>query len=127
MAIAYTFINPDQPYTGGNNKGVSIYAYNPYLEAGFDTNVFYEVAKVNTNGKTVINDVGVRTNCMSCHALANFNPGNAVATGPGYIADTYIDMEGARFNKVLKLDFLWSIQGNIIEGGSVRATPRPIK
>jgi hypothetical protein len=118
MSIAYTFINPDQPFTGGNNIGTSIYAFNPYLEAGFSRGVFYQTATVITNGKTITNDVGVRTNCMSCHALANFNPGNSVPTGPGYMADTYIDMEGKRFAKVLKLDFLWSIAGNIISDGS---------
>ncbi|MBS1903710.1 MAG: hypothetical protein JSS75_08415 [Bacteroidetes bacterium] len=115
MAVAYTFIDPNQPYTNGNNIGTSIYTFNPYLEAGFDTSVFYEKAIVMTKGKPIVNDVGVHTNCMSCHALANFNPGNLVPTGPGYMADTYIDMDGKRFKGVLKLDFLWSIQGNIIE------------
>jgi len=124
MTVAYTFIEPDQPYAGGNNVGTSIYAFNPYLEAGFGTSTFYEIAKVQTNGKTVVNNVGVRTNCMSCHALANFNPGNAVPTGPGYIGNTYIDMEGARFKGVLKLDFLWSIQGNIIEDSTATASKK---
>ena len=114
MAIGYTFINPDQPFTGGNNKGTSIYAFNPYLEAGFDPSVFYQVAQVITNGKTVVNDVGVRTNCMSCHALANFAP-SSVATAPGYMADTYIDMNGTRFKGTLKVDFLWSIPVNVIQ------------
>lgn len=118
MAIAYTFINPNQPFTGGNNVGTSIYAYNPYLEAGFDEGTFYEPATVLTAGQMVVNNVGVRTNCMSCHALANFAPTTG-PSGPGYMGDTYIDMNGSRFKGVLQLDFLWSIQGNIIEDTAI--------
>jgi hypothetical protein len=111
MSIAYTFITPDQPLTGGNNVGKSLYAFNPYLEARFSPATFYDVATVVTNGKTITNKVGVQTNCMSCHALANFNP-NQIPTGPGYMANTYIDMQGARFNGVLKTDFSWAIPDN---------------
>jgi hypothetical protein len=116
MAPAYTFILPDQPFTGGNNIGTSIYAYNPYLEAGFDESVFSPpAATVITNGKSIINNVGVRTNCMSCHAHANFNPGNIMPNAPEYIGDTYIDMNDPKFKGTIKVDFLWSIPNNIIE------------
>lgn len=113
MSQAYTFIYPDQPLTGGNNVGTSIYAYNPYLEAGFDPAVLSDPAVVITNGKKIVNNYGVLTNCMSCHAQANYAP-STVTNGPGYLGDTYIDMNGSQFKGVLQLDFAWSIQGNLI-------------
>lgn len=113
MSQAYTFINPNQPLTGGNNIGTSIYAFNPYLEAGFDPGVLGNSAIVITNGKKVVNNYGVLTNCMSCHANANYAPAS-VTTGPGYLGDTYIDMNSPAYKGTLKLDFAWSIQGNLI-------------
>jgi hypothetical protein len=112
MAIAYTFINPDQPLRGGNNVGTSIYTYNPYLEAGFGNSTFDQVAVVMTGGKKVVNNVGVRTNCMSCHGQANWGGNNPPATSLGYIADTYISMSDPGFKGTMQIDFLWSIQGN---------------
>jgi hypothetical protein len=111
MAIAYTFITPNQPLIGGNNKGTSIYAYNPYLEAGFDSTTFQRAAMVMTNGRLVVNKFGVQTNCMSCHALAAFPSANT-----DYMADAYVSLNDPYFKKKLKIDFLWSIQGNLIEG-----------
>jgi len=122
MSVGYTFITPDQPITGGDNIGMSAYAYNPYLEAQFGPETFYDTAKVLTHGKQIVNNVGIRTNCMSCHALANYSP---TSISPGYMADTYIDIEGVRFKGVLKLDFLWSIQGNIIEDRSETSMKKP--
>lgn len=113
MSQAYTFINPNQPLTGGNNIGTSIYAFNPYLEAGFDPSVLGNSAIVVTNGQKVVNNYGVLTNCMTCHANANFAPAS-VTTGPGYLGDTYIDLNSPTFKGTLKLDFAWSIQGNLI-------------
>ncbi|QHV99666.1 hypothetical protein [Spirosoma endbachense] len=112
MAIAYTFINPNQPLVGGNNIGTSIYAYNPYLEAGFDESTFFREAKVMTNGKLVVNNVGVQTNCMSCHALAAFFSGEG-SQEDDYIADTYLSMKDPYFTGKLKVDFLWSIRDNV--------------
>lgn len=111
MSYAYTFLYPNQPYVGGDNKGTSIYAYNPYLEAGFAVNNPLAPAYVMTNGVNINNSSGVRTNCMTCHANANY-PGTAGT--PGYMGDTYIDLRGADFKNTLQLDFAWSIQGNLI-------------
>src|ERR1017187_35440 len=111
MAIAYSFTTPNQPYTGGNKEGKSIYAFNPFLEAPFDTSVFYTPGLV---GPTV-NRVGCQTNCMSCHAIATFQPNmsdNALINSGNYIPNTYIDMvKDSNFKNTLQLDFLWSIRG----------------
>ncbi|RYZ19278.1 MAG: hypothetical protein EOO16_20355 [Chitinophagaceae bacterium] len=114
MSMAYTFLLPNQPFTGGNNSGTSIYSYNPYLEAGFDSSVLSNVptSVVITNGQAVTNVVGVRSNCMSCHAQANYNQN--VATAPNYTGDTYIDMDGKAFRNTLKLDFLWSLTDTLV-------------
>ncbi len=112
MTMAYTFINPDQPYTGGKNIGTPLFAFNPYLEAGFDAATFADAmgrkSEVVTKRGIIQTDMGVRTNCMSCHGQSNYNPKN-LATGLGYIGDRYIDMADPRFKGTLQLDFLWSL------------------
>jgi len=109
MAISYQMIHPVQPLVGGNNKGKSIYVFNPYLEAPFSSSTFSEPARVVTNGIVVVNNVGIRTNCMSCHAQASFTPLRSKIQNPGYIADTYVDMGSPKFKGNLRTDFLWSI------------------
>ncbi|CAM1369799.1 hypothetical protein [Tenacibaculum xiamenense] len=107
MALAYNMISPAQPYSGGSNaitdkepKKESIYAFNPYLEAGFNADTFDVSASSqnpnNSGGNDTIrkyynegyqkvgairlsekvyeggklNRVGIETNCMSCHGQA---------------------------------------------------------
>lgn len=106
-ASAYSMVNPPQPDTGGKNEGDSIYAYNPWLEAGFSSFALPASKPKGTN------DVGIQTNCMSCHLQANypepkfppgFNPPN-----PFYTGDRYISLDDPEFNGKLQVDFLWSI------------------
>jgi hypothetical protein len=113
MAIAYQMLTPAQPLTGGNNRGTSIYVYNPYLEAPFSPSTFDQKAEVVTNGVVVVNNVGMRTNCMSCHGQANYNP-QKLKTGLGYVGDTYVDMNAPGFKGTLKVDFLWSINDDAV-------------
>ena len=54
----------------------------------------------------VTNNVGMRTNCMSCHIQANFPNGK---TDPNYLGNTYVDYNSPKFRGVLKTDFLWSV------------------
>lgn len=110
-APAYSMLYPPQPNTGGKNEGNSVYAYNPWLEAGFSKSVLPDSIPGTYNGKPVQNNVGIQTNCMSCHAQANFSPQN-LPTAPNYTGDRYIDLNSPQFNGTLKVDFLWSIPGN---------------
>jgi hypothetical protein len=114
MSYAYTFIYPNQPYVGGTNVGRSIYAYNPYLEASFSYGLVDSALTlqgvVMTDGKRVLNNSGVRTNCMTCHAHADY----PVPGAPDYQGDTYVSMDDTIFNKKLKVDFAWSIPFNLI-------------
>ncbi len=121
MAIGYTFTMPNQPLTGGNKNGTPVIAFNPYLESGFGVNVFYEPGRViEKGGKLILNRVGCQTGCMSCHALATFDKSQPVNPAlqlqpSNYIPDTYIDMvTDSNFTNRLQLDFLWSIQSNLI-------------
>lgn len=119
MAIAYQMIDPVQPFAGGKSVGRSIYAFNPYLEAGFDSTTFWnashlkEPSRVLTNSVWVNNNVGVRTNCMSCHAQASFTSLEAIKLKKmlplGYLGNTYVDMGSPKFRNRLRTDFLWSI------------------
>ncbi|GAB2861580.1 hypothetical protein [Hymenobacter ruber] len=119
MAIAYQMVDPVQPFAGGKSVGQSVYVFNPYLEAGFGPKTFWnpghfqEPSIVLTKGLVVKNDVGVRTNCMSCHAQASFTSIaeiNAKKKLPlGYLGNTYVDMGSPKFKGRLKTDFLWSI------------------
>ena len=111
MATAYQMVIPAQPETGGESKGQVLYAFNPYLEAGFTPNVFELNAVVQDGSTQIENNVGVRTNCMSCHILANFDPEQYQTVI--YSGDQYIDMRSNIFDGRLTLDFAWSIQGNI--------------
>ena len=117
MAIAYNMVQKAQPNTGGSNSDVtSVYAYNPYLEAGFAKGVFtngnklvsdaYGADYAKIDGK--LNDWGMQTNCMSCHMQATIENGV-------YIADQYVDMEAPYFKSKVTLDFSWSIQKNQID------------
>jgi hypothetical protein len=107
---------PPQPTSGGSNTGETVYCYNPYLEAPFSPPVLPDSQPGDTRlkGKTVktANNVGVQTNCMSCHEQANYNPSN-VATAPQYSGARYVDLNDPAFKGVLKVDFLWSIPGNV--------------
>ena len=108
MAIAYATESPSQPYIGGSNVGESLYAYNPWLEAGFGPDTLVDSKPGYSQGKVVANAFGVQTNCMSCHGSANFNPGN-LPWAPNYTGDRYISLDDPRFRGTLSVDFLWSI------------------
>jgi len=111
LSIAYTTELPSPPYVGGNNTGNSIYAYNPWLEAGFGPSDLPDSIPGTYNGQPVSNNYGVQSNCMSCHGAANYNP-KSLSDAPDYSGDRYISLTDPRFEGTLKVDFLWSIPGN---------------
>jgi hypothetical protein len=107
MSIGYDMLTPATPNTGGGDNGTPIFVYNPWLEAVFDHSDLPDSRPWTFDGKTYDNKFGVQTNCMSCHAQANY-PGSQ-SSGPQYTADQYIDLNGPQFKGVLKVDFLWSL------------------
>jgi len=117
MAIGYAFITP-QSNTGGRDTGTSIYCYNPFTEAVFGTATFNDVPGLvyRKGGQPQINRVGCQANCMSCHAIASYNPNFPIGQSQPapYITDRYVDLKNdTLFNNSIKLDFLWSIQSNL--------------
>ncbi|WP_158046454.1 hypothetical protein [Skermanella pratensis] len=109
MSIGYQMISPNQPVNGGNNDGKPVIAYNPYLESGFNAEVFSvsrQVTDPNT-GVAWTGQVGVETNCMTCHALAAVNFGTG--SGTGYATTFYIGRNDPIFAGTVQTDFLWSI------------------
>ena len=109
MALAYTMLTPDQPYVGGENSGVSVYAYNPWIEARLGPAELPDsLPGSDGHGGLTANNFGVQSNCMSCHARANYNP-NLRATVPRFSGARYTDLGDAKFVGTLQVDFLWSL------------------
>jgi hypothetical protein len=109
MALAYAMLSPDQPYVGGENAGRAIYAYNPWIEAAFGPSDLPDsIPGLDPNGQPAANNIGVQTNCMSCHARATFNPLN-LATAPRFSGARYVDLVDPQFTGTLQTDFLWSV------------------
>lgn len=135
MAVAYAMVFPVQPDTGGQSVGQTIYGYNPYLEAPFGNgygekpgnNVFAgSTSVVIDDKKKIMTDAGVRTNCMSCHALASVQGNNPCVNNTFYTGDAYISLDDPVFTDQLKVDFAWSIQGNVQNDGPATCpTPTP--
>jgi hypothetical protein len=114
MSVAYQMVAPAQPITGGKSVGESVIGYNPHLEAGFDPGVFQIIRKINNSTE---NRYGVETNCMTCHNLASYNPKTDYSNGANrekpYGTDYYMSLDDETFDDILRLDFAWSILGNL--------------
>jgi hypothetical protein len=109
MALSYDMITPGQPNVGGENAGLGVYVYNPYLEAVFTAaNLPDSLPGKDPFGRPAANNVGVACNCMSCHMRANYNPNN-LATAPRYSGSRYTSMDDPQFSGTLQVDLLWSI------------------
>ena len=108
LNAGYAMVIPNQPITGGTNKGVRVlYSYNPYLEGGFaglGPDTTFQKASPLIKG----NPYGVQTNCMTCHALATSDDESF------YETDQYVDMNDKFFKNKVQLDFAWSLHDNMI-------------
>jgi len=112
MALGYDMVTPGQPTVRGANAGLAIYVYNPWLEAHFGpADLPDSVPGFDPSGQPAGNNYGVTSNCMSCHARANYNPDKLV-TAPRYSGARYVDLADPQFAGTLQLDFLWSLPNN---------------
>jgi hypothetical protein len=103
-------VDPPRSYLGKPNVAESVYCYNPYIETLLPSRKLPASKPGVYLGRPVANNVGVQTNCMSCHAQACF----PILPLPGFIFPLYtgdqdIDLNGPQFQGKLKVDFLWSI------------------
>jgi hypothetical protein len=109
MALAYDMVIPGQPNTGGENAGLPVYAYNPWLESGFVPGDLPDsLPGLDPAGRPSANNYGFQSNCMSCHMRANYNPSRLPAA-PRYSGARYVDPGDPQFAGTLQLDFLWSL------------------
>jgi hypothetical protein len=109
MATAYAMELPNQPVIGGENRGEPVYAYNPWVEAAFGPSDLPDSQQgSDASGLPVANNVGVQTNCMSCHARATFNP-RLLASAPRFSGTRYTDLSDPQFAGTLQVDFLYSL------------------
>lgn len=109
LTLAYSMLSPDQPFVGGENRTPAVYAYNPWLEARLGpADLPDSMPGLGPDGQPAANNHGVQSNCMSCHAQANYNP-NSRATAPRPTGARYVDLGAADFVGTLQVDFLWSI------------------
>jgi hypothetical protein len=112
MATAYAMETPVQPVVGGRNTGPAIYAYNPWIEAAFaPSDLPDSLPGLSATGLPVMNNVGVQSNCMSCHARATFNPA-LLPTAPRFAGARYTDLSDPQFTGTVQVDFLWSLPRN---------------
>ncbi|MEW7281240.1 hypothetical protein ABW636_21815 [Aquimarina sp. 2201CG1-2-11] len=118
MTAAYSTKMPTQPYINGKNEGESLYAYNPYLEAGFGPAGSDSPVLLGENedgyyqGKLVQNNYGIQTNCMSCHIQARW-PLNSKKVNNFYNGDRYVAFNQNYGKDTLQLDFLWSVNATL--------------
>lgn len=110
MAPAYSMLTPAQPLVGGKNVGALVTAFNPYLEAEFGTPVFSIMETVQApdgddKWTPVTTDLGIQTNCMTCHGLAAWG-----GRGSAYAANFYVPRDFWVFDTALDVDFAWSVQ-----------------
>ncbi len=126
MSVAYNMVSPAQPYYGGSAKdAISLYAYNPYLEAEFDpTNfkqgadsvkAYYPESYLKVGNR--LNEFGMQTNCMSCHSQARYIESlyEDSSSYQLYIPNEYVDLQAPYFKSTVQLDFSWAIKNNIIK------------
>lgn len=107
VAVGYSFTSD------GTTGSLPTVCYNPYLEAGFDNSVF-----------SLPGQLGIESNCMSCHRAAVWPaiaPASAPAgtINPGYVANGLIDPGNAYlFGGQTKTDFVWGVQNNVAPPGT---------
>lgn len=109
MALAYTMLSPEQPYTGGSNTSPAVYAYNPWIEAHFGPADLPDSRPgFGPDGQPAGNNYGVQTNCMSCHAQATYH-GATLAIVPRFTGARYVDLIDPAFVGTLQTDFVWAL------------------
>jgi hypothetical protein len=110
IAVGYSFTTgPDSP------AGLNVVCYNPYLEAGFSQTTFPV-----TQGQ-----LGIESNCMSCHRTAAWPPPAYVTQGQGFqyfTGNGLIKPGDSYFTGMTKVDFVW---GFAVDVNPPAASPSP--
>lgn len=106
IAVGYSFTTgPDSP------AGLNVVCFNPYLEAGFSQSTF------GTPGQ-----LGIESNCMSCHRTAAWPPPANANGAPYFTGNGLIKPGDSYFKGTTKVDFLW---GFALDVNPPPAAPAP--
>jgi len=99
VAVGYSFMTGPNSEGQENPDALPLVCYNPYLEARFGNNVFVRPGQL-----------GIESNCMSCHRCAAWPATTPQQANPSYVANGLIDPgDPTLFGNKTKTDFLWGV------------------
>jgi hypothetical protein len=99
VAVGYAFMTRRDGKGQDNPDSLPVVCFNPYLEAGFDNSVFVRPGQL-----------GIESNCMSCHRCAAWPATTTTQQNPNYVANGLIDPgDPTLFGGKTKTDFLWGV------------------
>jgi hypothetical protein len=99
VATGYSFMTGHDDKGQDNPNSLPTVCYNPYLEAGFGNAVFVRP-----------NQLGIESNCMSCHRCAAWPARTTAQPRRNYVANGLIDPgDPSLFGDKTKTDFLWGV------------------
>jgi hypothetical protein len=102
-AVGYSYTTgPDSP------AGLNVVCFNPYLEADFDNSTFVRPGQL-----------GIESNCMSCHRAAAWPAPNLPNNAQYLTANGILKPDDPYFQGMTKVDFVWGF------GDDVPAPPTP--
>jgi hypothetical protein len=99
VAVGYTFMTGRDGGGGENPDSLPTVCYNPYLETGFGNDVFVRPGQL-----------GIESNCMSCHRCAAWPATTPTQQNQKYVANGLIDPgDPTLFGDKTKTDFSWGV------------------
>jgi hypothetical protein len=99
VAVGYSFMTGRDEKGKDNPNSLPTVCYNPYLEAGFGNTVFVRP-----------NQLGIQSNCMSCHRCAAWPATTKDKPNSNYVGNGIVDPgDPALFADKTKTDFLWGV------------------
>jgi hypothetical protein len=99
VAVGYSFTTgPDSV------SGLNVVCFNPYLEADFDNSTFASPGQL-----------GIESNCMSCHRAAAWPPPNfpSQPNAAYFTANGILRPDDPYFQGTTKVDFLWGFADDV--------------
>ena len=97
VAVGYSFTTgPD------SEAGLNVLCFNPYLEAGFDNSTFAKPGQL-----------GIESNCMSCHRAATWPPPSLPNNAAYFTANGILKADDPYFQGTTKVDFIWGFADDV--------------
>ena len=97
VAVGYSFTTgPD------STSGLNVVCYNPYLEADFDNSTFAKPGQL-----------GIESNCMSCHRAAAWPPPTLPNNASYFTGNGILLPNDPYFQGMTKVDFVWGFADDV--------------